>query len=185
MKAAFPPNPRLGTQKRAHFDVTSTSSSSAPAAQSIPSHTPAVKTKKTNPHRQPENPSPSGIHITRAEGDLIRQRAAETGQPFDQFIRAAILEAALKLDPARLLSIPCPFCGLTDMIETIQWTSERPAGSEYQGDAMKCYRCEAIAPVKAWSLRGEAVGKLLEPHGTPSPATRLSQSTRKSPSRKQ
>jgi hypothetical protein len=39
------------------------------------------------------------------------------------------------------------------MLEIITWNSERHDGTEYQGDAVKCCRCEAIAPVDAWAGR--------------------------------
>ncbi len=50
-------------------------------------------------------------------------------------------------------SLPaCPFCRLSDQLEAINWTSERNDGSEFIGEAVKCHRCEAIAPLSAWKF---------------------------------
>lgn len=48
---------------------------------------------------------------------------------------------------------PCPFCGKSDRLVVIDWTHERPDGSEYIGDAVKCDRCDAIAPLAVHQSR--------------------------------
>lgn len=101
-------------------------------------------------------PNPAGIRITTAEGDLLRARAAASGQSVEEFVRSAIIHGISKLDPLRLLSIPCPFCGKIDMLEIMHWSQERRDGTEYDGDAVRCHRCEAIAPIAAWSKREPA-----------------------------
>lgn len=66
------------------------------------------------------------------------------------------LAAAIKAhkageDPEKLK--PCPFCGKSDRLVVIDWTHERPDGSEYIGDAVKCDRCDAIAPLTVFQSR--------------------------------
>lgn len=52
----------------------------------------------------------------------------------------------------------CPFCNRTDEIEVINWSNERADGSEYCGEAVKCNRCDAIAPLGTWLSRGRITG---------------------------
>lgn len=94
------------------------------------------------------------IPISPDEGQKLRECAAKTGQPVPEFVRNIISEAIAKLDDANLKTIPCPFCKRTDLLEVHPWTSERPDGTEYQGDAVRCNRCQAIAPVETWIMRG-------------------------------
>jgi hypothetical protein len=49
----------------------------------------------------------------------------------------------------------CPFCRQSDRLETIDWSSERQDGTEYVGEAVRCNRCDAIAPVPAWLSHGK------------------------------
>ena len=104
--------------------------------------------------------TPDGGHtpipISPDEGQKLRACAAKTGRPVPDFIRRIVAEALAKLDDTNLTTIPCPFCNRTDLLEIYPWTSERPDGTEYQGDAVKCHRCEAIAPVEAWARLGTA-----------------------------
>lgn len=51
----------------------------------------------------------------------------------------------------------CPFCRLADMLEIIGWSTERNDGSEYIGPAVRCNRCDAIAPKAAWLTLGKLV----------------------------
>jgi len=44
----------------------------------------------------------------------------------------------------------CPFCHLADQLETIAWSDERADGRQYNGDAVRCNRCNAIAPLFTW-----------------------------------
>jgi len=44
----------------------------------------------------------------------------------------------------------CPFCDKTDHLEILTLTTERPDGSEFIGDAVKCTLCEALAPLIVW-----------------------------------
>lgn len=48
---------------------------------------------------------------------------------------------------------PCPFCKKTDRLSLIQWIHERPNGGEFKGDAVKCDRCDAIAPLAVFQSR--------------------------------
>ncbi|MEP2776790.1 MAG: hypothetical protein ABJQ29_11385 [Luteolibacter sp.] len=95
---------------------------------------------KTKPHTAatsqktaaPTTGDPTPIDITTEEGMKIRERSAKTG----------------------LTAIPCPFCKRTDSLEIIHWTSERKDGAEYEGDAVKCNRCDCIASVDSWTRLG-------------------------------
>lgn len=48
---------------------------------------------------------------------------------------------------------PCPFCKKADRLSLINWTHERPDGTEYIGEAVKCDRCDAIAPLAVFQSR--------------------------------
>ena len=45
---------------------------------------------------------------------------------------------------------PCPFCRQADLLEVTGWTNQRPDGSEYNGDAVNCHRCDSVVPLAAW-----------------------------------
>ena len=45
---------------------------------------------------------------------------------------------------------PCPFCQRADLLEEIHWSNEREDGTEFDGPAIRCNRCDAIAPAAAW-----------------------------------
>jgi hypothetical protein len=45
---------------------------------------------------------------------------------------------------------PCPFCRRSDSLETLNWSQERYDGTEYIGEAVRCNRCDCIAPLEAW-----------------------------------
>jgi hypothetical protein len=59
-------------------------------------------------------------------------------------------EAARTAESQKSALKPCPFCGLADRLEIMDWTHERRDGTESEGDAVKCNRCDAIAPVGVW-----------------------------------
>ncbi len=117
-----------------------------------------MKTKTPPARRSKKATSPAAgqtpINITPEEGKILKECAAKTGQTLEEFVRKIILEGLTKLDCMNLMAIPCPFCNRTDMLKIHPWTSERQDGTEYQGDAVKCHRCEAIATVEAWARRG-------------------------------
>lgn len=98
------------------------------------------------------------VNITPDEGKKLRECAAKTGQTVAEFVRQILLEGIAKTEGANLNGIPCPFCRQTDCLETIAWTSERRNMTEYQGDAVKCHCCEAIAPATAWEKLGQRNG---------------------------
>lgn len=50
----------------------------------------------------------------------------------------------------------CPFCRLSDQLESIDWCNELPDGSQYEGPAIRCNRCFAIAPTAAWLSPGNS-----------------------------
>jgi hypothetical protein len=50
---------------------------------------------------------------------------------------------------------PCPFCRQSDLLEITDWTNQRPDGSEYNGDAVNCHRCDCVGPLAAWQGRTE------------------------------
>jgi hypothetical protein len=111
---------------------------------------PAKKPKKsTTP--APSEPTPIGIGPE--EGERLRKAAARTCTDVATFVRRLILEGVAKLQDEYLTAIPCPFCNQTEHLEIIDWSNERPDGTEYDGDAVRCNQCTAIAPVEAWAIR--------------------------------
>ncbi len=44
----------------------------------------------------------------------------------------------------------CPFCHQDDELEILDWTTERRDGSEFIGEAVRCNRCDAFAPLAKW-----------------------------------
>jgi hypothetical protein len=44
----------------------------------------------------------------------------------------------------------CPLCRKSDCLEIVDWIHERKDGTEYHGEAVRCNRCDAIAPLRAW-----------------------------------
>jgi hypothetical protein len=127
---------------------------------------PRIMKPKTPPARRSEKatePPADGqtpINITPEEGKTLRECAAKTGQPVEQFVRKIIVEGCAKLTDAALAAIPCPFCNRTDMLEIYPCSWERPDATEYQGDAVKCRRCEAFATVESWARRGMPVAMI-------------------------
>ncbi len=101
-----------------------------------------------------EAAAPIPIGITDEEEMEIKECAAKTGQPVDHFIRKAVLGRCAKLNDKALVAIPCPFCKSTDSLEVLPWISERKDGTEYDGDAVKCTRCDSITPVASWARLG-------------------------------
>lgn len=71
--------------------------------------------------------------------------------------RAAVETHACKSSKAVLCA--CPFCHRADQLDIIGWTHEREDGSEYIGDAVKCNRCDAIAPLNVWQRRLDGSGE--------------------------
>lgn len=112
---------------------------------------PAGASKKT---ASPTTSDPTPINITPEEGVKIRECSAKTGQTVDQFIRKVVLESCAQLDDDALTAIPCPFCNRTDSLEILDWCSERRDGTEYEGDAVRCNRCDAIASAESWARLG-------------------------------
>jgi hypothetical protein len=116
-----------------------------------PKTPPARRSEKTT---EPPADGQTPINITPEEGKTLRECAAKTGQTLGGFVRKMILEGCAKLDDVNLTAIPCPFCKQTDMLEIILWSNERADGNEYNGNAVRCNRCDAIAPLSTWIKRG-------------------------------
>ena len=72
--------------------------------------------------------TPTGIRVTEFPTYAAAVKAHKTGE-----------------DPGKLK--PCPFCGKRDKLVLIDWTHERPDGTEYIGDAVKCDRCDTVVPL--------------------------------------
>lgn len=45
---------------------------------------------------------------------------------------------------------PCPFCRRFDQLEIIRMIKERRDGTEFDGEVVKCHRCEAEARLDLW-----------------------------------
>ena len=52
---------------------------------------------------------------------------------------------------------PCPFCRQSDLLEVTGWTHMRPDGSEYEGAAVNCHRCDCLVPLAVWQNAGTAL----------------------------
>jgi len=50
----------------------------------------------------------------------------------------------------------CPFCMKADMIQELWWAWEAFDGSEHESPALRCNRCNAIAPKPVWESAGSA-----------------------------
>jgi hypothetical protein len=85
----------------------------------------------------------------------------QTPIPVADFVRAAILDHLEKSESLPPTSIPCPFCNKTDSLQTIQWCHERPDQTEYNCDAVKCVRCDAVAAVPTWMKRRTSAATLV------------------------
>ena len=83
--------------------------------------------------------SPEG----KAEG---REIAVDQSIPYNNLVLAAKQSDDVPLKV-------CPFCRCGDLLEEIDWSNERADGSEYIGPAIRCNRCDAIAPAAAWMNR--------------------------------
>lgn len=105
--------------------------------------------------------SPTAINMTSEEGTLLSDSAKSIGIPVAEMVRLASLEFAARLKPDRLLATPCPFCRQSDLLEIINWNHERPDGTEYQGDAVKCNRCDAVATASAWARLPSNLGNVI------------------------
>jgi hypothetical protein len=121
-----------------------------------------MKTKSAMSRAKRKNPaSPSvsmrqtDIGILPNEAKTLRRCAEKCGQSVETLVRGIILEGLQKLDALQPTAIPCPFCFKTDELEIINWSNERADGSEYNGKAARCNRCDAIAPLSAWIKRGQ------------------------------
>lgn len=44
----------------------------------------------------------------------------------------------------------CPFCRAADKLQILEWSTERADGSELQGPAVRCNRCDTISPLATW-----------------------------------
>jgi hypothetical protein len=95
------------------------------------------------------------INLGPGDGENILKCAARTGVAPESFVLDLLRQGFAKLEDAALISIPCPFCKLADSLEIIAWNNLRTDGTEYQGDAVRCNRCDAIAPAAKWAMRGE------------------------------
>ena len=60
----------------------------------------------------------------------------------------AAQEKAKEIPPLHLPE--CPFCRREDELEIINWSNERADGGEYIGEAVRCNRCDAVAPLHTW-----------------------------------
>ena len=121
-----------------------------------------MKTKTRPPGDSPKKTvtitgEPTPINITPEEGMKIRECSDKTGLTVDQFVRKVVLERCAKLEDDALTAIPCPFCKSTDSLEILPWTNERKDGTEYDGDAVRCNRCDAIAAADSWARRGLSI----------------------------
>lgn len=52
----------------------------------------------------------------------------------------------------------CPFCHQSDLLETIEWVHERKDQSEFHGEAVRCNRCDVIAPLPIWMRAASEIG---------------------------
>jgi hypothetical protein len=103
---------------------------------------PAVDIKRTD------------INVSPDDAKILRRCAVKCGQSVESLVREIMLDGLQKLDALEPTAIPCPFCLATDRLEIIVWSNERPDGSEYQGNAVRCHRCDAIAPLRTWIKNG-------------------------------
>ena len=82
----------------------------------------------------------------------MRKIALNQSIPFNDLILAL---AAYQYSPDAPLP-ECPFCLKNDRLERLEWYTERPDGSDYEGPAVRCNRCYAVAPAAAWLAHGLA-----------------------------
>lgn len=75
---------------------------------------------------------------------------------FPSYAAALLSDDEAKAPRCSEINPPCPFCRQADRLETIGWTNDRADGSEYVGDAVRCNRCDAIAPLPAWLSLGKS-----------------------------
>ena len=97
---------------------------------------------------------------------LVRVEPVEAGLKmvmFDSYA-AAVAAGKAQVELAKLATLaaaavpdlkPCPFCRKYDMLEVINWSHERHDWSNYDGEAVKCNRCDCIATMAAWQNRSE------------------------------
>jgi hypothetical protein len=92
---------------------------------------------------------------------LVRVEPVEAGLKMVIFpcYAAAIVADRARAQLAKLATLaadavpnlnPCPFCRKSDRLEIINWSHERHDWSNYDGEAVKCNRCDAIATMAAW-----------------------------------
>lgn len=83
--------------------------------------------------------------------NLARVRLTGTGFLVDYYPTLADALAAEK-EPAG--EHCCPFCLKSDMIEEIRWAGERFDGTDFELPALRCNRCDLIAPKVRWVAGG-------------------------------
>lgn len=88
--------------------------------------------------------------LTNSSEKIARVEVTRAGFNVIYFPSYADAVKAHKGEPSETALCACPFCHLVDQLEIINWENERADGSEYIGDAVRCNRCDAIAPMAAW-----------------------------------
>jgi hypothetical protein len=79
--------------------------------------------------------------------NLARMRLSEDGFQVEYF---ATLAAALAAEKETTGKDCCPFCMKSDMIEEIEWSGERFDGTDFRLPALRCNRCDMLAPKGIW-----------------------------------
>lgn len=91
--------------------------------------------------------------FTNSPEKIARVEVTRAGFNVVYFPSYAAAVEAHKCKPSEAGLPACPFCRLSDQLDITAWTNERMDGSEYTGDAVRCLRCDAIAPLTAWLSR--------------------------------
>jgi hypothetical protein len=106
--------------------------------------------------------SPGHSYAAAVQMDRTRKLIAEfkaVGADIDAFNADQAREQLAALTEEAFAEVPelnpCPFCRQSDLLEITDWTNQRPDGSEYNGDAVNCHRCDCVVPLAAWQGRTE------------------------------
>jgi hypothetical protein len=111
--------------------------------------TKALKNSNT-PIKPVSETSPTPINITPNEGIRLRAASNYHGVDLADVVRTSIIEAIEKLESIDPVLVPCPYCGKSNALEIIKWVNERRDGTEYQGPAVRCNRCDSISSMPSW-----------------------------------
>ena len=93
--------------------------------------------------------------FTNTTDQFARVETTELGFNVLTFPSYAAAVASVKYSPDAPLP-ECPFCLKNDRLERLEWSAERADGSDYEGPAVRCNRCDAVAPAAAWLAHGLA-----------------------------